>query len=109
MNGRRIDLTATHPAEWLAALPVIVGYRLHHGTAITFIPIFAAAVIARLMKTNYLKICGVVSGAMTDPPALEFANGLAPVHAQSTAYAAVYPLTMFLRILFAQILVLVTL
>ena len=36
MNGRRIDLTATHPAEWLAALPVIVGYRLHHGTAITF-------------------------------------------------------------------------
>ena len=80
-----------------------------YGTAITFIPIFAAAVIARLMKTNYLKICGVVSGAMTDPPALEFANGLAPVHAQSTAYAAVYPLTMFLRILFAQILVLVTL
>ena len=36
MSGRRIDLTATHPAEWLAALPVIVGYRLHHGTAITF-------------------------------------------------------------------------
>jgi putative transport protein len=46
---------------------------------------------------------------MTDPPALEFANSFAPVHAQSTAYATVYPLTMFLRILFAQILVLVTL
>jgi hypothetical protein len=34
--GRRVDLTATHPAEWLAALPVIVGYQLHHGTAVTF-------------------------------------------------------------------------
>jgi putative transport protein len=46
---------------------------------------------------------------MTDPPALEFANGLAPVHAQSTAYATVYPFTMFLRILFAQALILITL
>jgi putative transport protein len=43
---------------------------------------------------------------MTDPPALEFANGLAPVPAQATAYATVYPLTMFLRIVFAQVLVL---
>ena len=80
-----------------------------YGTAITFIPIMVMAVVARLINTNYLKICGVVSGAMTDPPALEFANGLAPVQAQATAYATVYPLTMFLRILFAQILVLVRL
>ncbi|MFT3848859.1 MAG: putative transporter [Propionivibrio sp.] len=86
------------------------GYQwMFYGAAITFIPIFVAAVLARFMKINYLKICGVVSGAMTDPPALEFANGLAPVQAQSTAYAAVYPLTMFLRILFAQILVLTSL
>jgi putative transport protein len=80
-----------------------------YGAAITFLPIAVAAVIARLMKINYLKICGVVAGAMTDPPALEFANSFAPVHAQSTAYATVYPLTMFLRILCAQILVLATL
>jgi len=46
---------------------------------------------------------------MTDPPALEFANNLAPVHAQSTSYATVYPLTMFLRILAAQTLILITL
>jgi putative transport protein len=77
-----------------------------YGAAITFIPIFVVAAAARLMNTNYLKICGVAAGAMTDPPALEFANGLAPVQAQSTAYATVYPLTMFLRIVFAQVLVL---
>ena len=80
-----------------------------YGATITFVPIFIAAVIARLMKFNYLKICGIVSGAMTDPPALEFANSIAPVHAQATAYATVYPLTMFLRILLAQALILITL
>ena len=80
-----------------------------YGAAITFIPIFIVAIIARLMKMNYLKICGIVSGAMTDPPALEFANSIAPVQAQSTAYATVYPLTMFLRILLAQTLILITL
>jgi putative transport protein len=45
---------------------------------------------------------------MTDPPALEFANSLAPVHVQSTTYATVYPFTMFLRILLAQALILIT-
>jgi putative transport protein len=80
-----------------------------YGSAITLIPILIAAAIARLMKYNYLKICGIISGAMTDPPALEFANSLAHVHAQSTAYATVYPLTMFLRILAAQTLILMTL
>lgn len=80
-----------------------------YGAVITFVPIFIAAVIARLLKYNYLKICGIISGAMTDPPALEFANSLSPVHAQATAYATVYPLTMFLRILLAQTLILITL
>jgi putative transport protein len=80
-----------------------------YGAVITFVPVLIVAVVARFMRINYLKICGVIAGAMTDPPALEFANSFAPVHAQSTAYATVYPLTMFLRILFAQILVLITL
>jgi putative transport protein len=79
-----------------------------YGAVITFIPIFLASVIARLLKYNYLKICGIVSGAMTDPPALEFANSLAPVHLQSTTYATVYPFTMFLRILIAQAFILIT-
>jgi len=80
-----------------------------YGAVITMVPILLAAIVARLLKYNYLKICGIISGAMTDPPALEFANSLAPVHAQSTAYATVYPFTMFLRILFAQALILITL
>ncbi len=80
-----------------------------YGAAITMVPVLLAAVIARLLNYNYLKICGIISGAMTDPPALEFANSLAPVHAQSTAYATVYPFTMFLRILAAQALILITL
>ena len=80
-----------------------------YGAAITFIPIMVVSIIARLMKFNYLKICGIISGAMTDPPALEYANSLAPVQAQSTAYATVYPLTMFMRILLAQVLILATL
>ncbi|MGE5497816.1 MAG: putative transporter [Syntrophothermus sp.] len=80
-----------------------------YGAAITFIPILIVAVAARFMKFNYLKICGLISGTMTDPPALEFANSLAPVQAQSTAYATVYPLTMFLRVLAAQVFILLTL
>lgn len=80
-----------------------------YGIAITFVPIMVAGVIGRLLKINYLKICGCIAGSMTDPPALEFANSIAPVQAQATAYATVYPLTMFLRVLLAQIFVLMTL
>jgi Predicted permease len=81
---------------------------MFYGMAITFIPVMLVAIIARLMKLNYLKICGLLAGAMTDPPALDFANSIAPVQAQSTAYAAVYPLTMFLRIMLAQLFILTT-
>lgn len=80
-----------------------------YGIAITFVPIITAGIIAKLMKVNYLKICGFIAGSMTDPPALEFANSIAPVQAQAAAYAAVYPITMFLRVLLAQIFVLMTL
>jgi putative transport protein len=80
-----------------------------YGILITFVPIFIAALIGRFLKINYLKICGCIAGSMTDPPALEFANSIAPVQAQSTAYATVYPLTMFLRVLLSQIFVLATL
>lgn len=82
---------------------------LLYGMVITAVPVFLVAVVARLLKYNYLKICGLLAGAMTDPPALEYANSISPVHAQAATYAAVYPLTMFLRVLLAQVLVLVTL
>lgn len=77
-----------------------------YAAIITFVPLIIVGVIGRFLKINYLTICGYLSGSMTDPPALEFANNIAPVQAQATAYATVYPLTMFLRILVAQILVL---
>lgn len=80
-----------------------------YGIGVTLIPILIAGFVARLMKMNYLKICGFIAGSMTDPPALEFANSIAPGQAQATAYATVYPLTMFLRVLLAQIFVLMTL
>ncbi|MEA2738050.1 MAG: putative transport protein [Acetobacteraceae bacterium] len=72
---------------------------------ITFVPIFVVGLIARgIFKVNYLTLCGVLAGSMTDPPALAFANGINPSQAQSVAYAAVYPLTMCLRILSPQII-----
>jgi putative transport protein len=80
-----------------------------YGIAITLVPILVVGIIARFLKVNYLKICGFISGSMTDPPALEFANSIAPGQAQAVAYAAVYPITMFLRVLLAQIFVLLTL
>ena len=80
-----------------------------YGMIITLVPILIAGIIGKIFNINYLKICGCIAGSMTDPPALEFANGIAPVQAQSTAYATVYPLTMFLRVLLAQIFVLATL
>jgi len=75
------------------------------GAAITFLPLMFMGMVARRLKYNYLSICGLLSGSMTDPPALEFANSLAPTQAQSVMYATVYPLVMFLRILGTQLLV----
>jgi putative transport protein len=79
-----------------------------YGAIITFFPLMIVGIIGRFMKLNYLSLCGILAGSMTDPPALEFANSIAPSQAQASAYATVYPLTMFLRILLAQILVLIT-
>lgn len=80
-----------------------------YGAIITILPLLIVGSIARLCKVNYLKICGFMAGSMTDPPALEYANSLSQTHAQSMAYATVYPLTMFLRILLGQTLILITL
>ncbi|PIE87501.1 MAG: transporter [Bacteroidetes bacterium] len=77
-----------------------------YATLITFLPLVIIGIIGYFLKINYLTVCGLLAGSMTDPPALEFASSIAPVQAQTRAYATVYPLTMFLRILVAQILVL---
>lgn len=78
------------------------------GLAITIIPILLIGLIARLvMKMNFTVISGLLSGSMTDPPALAFANAISGSDAPSVSYATVYPLTMLLRILCAQIMVLI--
>jgi putative transport protein len=74
---------------------------------ITLVPMFVVAVIARwVYRVNYLSLCGLLAGSMTDPPALSFANQLSGSDAPAVTYASVYPMVMFLRILFAQALVL---
>ena len=74
---------------------------------VVMVPLLAAGIIGRRwLKMNYLVLCGMLTGSMTDPPALAFANSLAKSDAPSIAYATVYPLTMLTRILIAQIMVL---
>ena len=78
-------------------------------TLITFIPIFIVGILAyKISKVNYLVLCGMLAGSATDPPALAFANGLhSNPEASSMGYATVYPLTMFLRILSPQIMIII--
>jgi putative transport protein len=69
-------------------------------------PILAGAVFARLaLRLNYLTLCGLLAGSMTDPPALSFATAVSRSDAPALAYATVYPLTMLLRVVAAQVLV----
>ncbi|AGH38531.1 transport protein [Bibersteinia trehalosi USDA-ARS-USMARC-188] len=76
------------------------------GAVITAIPLLITAIVARLYgKLNYLTLCGLLAGSMTDPPALAFANALKETNgAAALAYATVYPLVMFCRIVLPQIL-----
>jgi putative transport protein len=78
------------------------------GAVITLLPLLVVGAIGRLfMKMNYIPLCGLLAGSMTDPPALAFAGTITGSEAPSIAYAAVYPLTMTLRILLAQVFILV--
>jgi putative transport protein len=77
-----------------------------YAAMITFFPIFVVGIIAVYLKTNYLSVCGLLAGSMTDPPALAFANSMSEkTQASAQGYASVYPLAMFLRILAPQILI----
>ena len=73
----------------------------------TMIPMLVVGILARWRyKLNYCTITGLLSGASTDPPALAYANKVANNDAPAVAYSTVYPLTMFLRVISAQLLVL---
>jgi putative transport protein len=75
------------------------------GLAVTMLPLLLVGIIARKFDgMNYMNLSGLLSGGMTDPPALAFATGLARCDSPAVAYAAVYPLTMLLRIVAAQVM-----
>ncbi|OQA44891.1 MAG: Aspartate/alanine antiporter [Bacteroidetes bacterium ADurb.Bin302] len=77
------------------------------GFLITIIPAIIIGIISRsCFKLNYYTIMGLIAGSMTDPPALAYASSTANNDAPAIAYSTVYPLTMFLRIISAQVLIL---
>ena len=78
-----------------------------YGFIITFVPLMIIGCIGRYFcKINYFTLMGLLSGSTTDPPALAYSNATAPNDAPAVGYATVYPLTMFLRVLTAQLLIL---
>lgn len=79
-----------------------------YGFIITLIPLIVIGIIARSKyKLNYLSIMGLMSGGYTDPPALAYANKTAGNDTPAVAYSTVYPLTMFMRVIAAQVIILV--
>ena len=98
MAGAKFFSTVFSPtgALWLLA-----------GLVITIPALLAVGIFARTaLKMNFVALSGLVAGSMTDPPALAFASNISRSDAPMVSYATVYPLTMVLRILSAQILVL---
>ena len=97
-SGERFVETLVHGdgLKWMALAGLI-----------TLAPMLTVTCIARVMfRTNYVSLCGLLAGSMTDPPALAFANTMSGSDGPSVSYATVYPLTMLLRVLSAQLLVL---
>ena len=84
------------------------GYKwVGYGVIITVLPLVIVALIARLKgKLNYYTMMGLMAGAMTDPPALGFASTSSGNDMPAVSYATVYPVVMFLRVLTAQLLML---
>jgi len=77
------------------------------GLCVTILPLLLAGLIARaVFKMNFAVLSGLLAGSVTDPPALAFCTNMARSDAPTVAYATVYPLTMLLRILCAQVLAL---
>ncbi|MGE5515913.1 MAG: putative transporter [Bacteroidota bacterium] len=77
------------------------------GVVVTLVPLLVVGIGGYLLtRTNYLSLCGVLAGSMTDPPALAFAQGLSSSEAPILAYATVYPLVMVLRVIAPQVVAL---
>ena len=76
------------------------------GVLITMVPAITVGIIGRLLKINYFTLIGMISGSCTNPPALAYSGSIANNDAPAVAYSTVYPLTMFLRIICAQFIIL---
>lgn len=83
------------------------GYKwIGYGIMITVIPLLIMGIVARrFYKMNYFTLCGLMAGAMTDAPALAIVNEMSSNDVHAISYASVYPLTMFLRVLFSQLMI----
>lgn len=83
------------------------GYKwIGYGAVITVVPVIVAALLGRLVfKFDYFTLIGILSGSTTNPPALAYSNATANNDMPAVGYATVYPLTMFMRVLSAQLLV----
>ena len=77
------------------------------GLAITLIPAIIVSIVGRLLRLNYFSLIGLIAGCTTNPPALAYAGSISQTDAPAVTYSTVYPLSMFLRIISAQILILV--
>ncbi len=77
------------------------------GFVITTVPLLLTGCVARkMLHLDYFTLTGLLSGSTTDPPALAYSNSISDNDAPAVAYSTVYPLTMFLRVILAQILIL---
>lgn len=85
------------------------GYKwVGYGVIITVLPLLIIGTIGRrVYKLNYFTLMGLISGSMTDPPALSYSNSTAGNDIPAVSYATVYPLTMFLRVITAQLMILI--
>jgi putative transport protein len=96
-------------AKFFAAVFSATGMQwMLAGACVTMLPLLLVCLFGRLVwKMNFIDLSGLLAGSTTNPPALAFAANMAGSDAPTVAYATVYPLTMLLRILCAQILALV--
>jgi putative transport protein len=94
------------PTFFSAAFSATGALWLVTGVCVTVAPLLLIGIFARkVLGLNFVDLSGLLAGSMTDPPALAFANGICQSEAPALAYATVYPLTMLLRIIVAQFLV----
>lgn len=81
-------------------------YIVFFSFLITVLPVIIIGIFAKArLKLNYIALCGALAGSMTDPPALAFANALSPSNLSAMSYATVYPLVMIMRVISAQVMV----